>query len=89
MMRQKTWQITKGSEKMTCLRKQDRWHGPVPSLLFALLNVPAADDGGNDVFFHVSAMREGDDVTEGTAVTFEKDIDEKSGKPKAISVDLM
>jgi cold shock protein len=45
------------------------------------------DDGGNDVFFHVSALREGD-VTEGKAVTYETGIDEKSGRAKAISVDL-
>jgi CspA family cold shock protein len=47
------------------------------------------DDGGNDVFFHVSALREGDDVTEGKAVTYETGIDEKSGKAKATSVDLI
>ncbi|MEO8882644.1 MAG: cold shock domain-containing protein [Devosia sp.] len=46
------------------------------------------DDGGNDVFFHVSALREGDDVTEGKAVTYESGFDEKSGKAKAVSVDL-
>jgi CspA family cold shock protein len=47
------------------------------------------DDGSNDVFFHVSALREGDDVTVGRAVTFETGIDPKSGKPKAVSVDLV
>ena len=46
------------------------------------------DDGGNDVFFHVSALREGDDVTEGNAVTYETGVDVKTGKAKAISVDL-
>ena len=46
------------------------------------------DDGGNDVFFHVSALREDDDITEGKAVTYETGVDEKSGKAKAISVDL-
>ena len=46
------------------------------------------DDGGNDVFFHVSALREGDDVTEGKAVTYETGVDKKTGKAKAISVDL-
>ena len=29
------------------------------------------DDGSNDVFFHESALREGDEVTVGKAVTFE------------------
>jgi CspA family cold shock protein len=47
------------------------------------------DDGGNDVFFHVSALREGDDVTVGKVVTFENGIDPKSGKSKAVSVDLV
>jgi cold shock protein len=47
------------------------------------------DDGSNDVFFHVSSLREGDDVTVGKAVTFETGVDPKSGKTKAISVDLV
>jgi CspA family cold shock protein len=47
------------------------------------------DDGSNDVFFHVSALREGDDVTVGKAVGFEMGTDPKSGKPKAVSVDLV
>jgi CspA family cold shock protein len=47
------------------------------------------DDGSNDVFFHVSALREGDDVTVGKAVTFETGVDPKSGKTKAVSVDLV
>jgi cold shock protein len=46
------------------------------------------DDGSNDVFFHVSSLREGDDVTVGKAVTFETGVDPKSGKTKAVSVDL-
>ena len=46
------------------------------------------DDGSNDVFFHVSSLREGDDVTVGKAVTFETSVDPKSGKTKAVSVDL-
>jgi cold shock protein len=47
------------------------------------------DDGSNDVFFHVSSLREGDDITVGKAVTFETGVDPKSGKTKAISVDLV
>jgi cold shock protein len=47
------------------------------------------DDGSNDVFFHVSSLREGDDVTVGKAVTFETGVDPKSGKTKAVSVDLV
>jgi CspA family cold shock protein len=47
------------------------------------------DDGSNDVFFHVSALREGDDVTVGKAVAFEMGTDPKSGKPKAVSIDLV
>jgi cold shock protein len=46
------------------------------------------DDGSNDVFFHVSALREGDDVTVGKVVNFEMGTDPKSGKSKAVSVDL-
>jgi CspA family cold shock protein len=47
------------------------------------------DDGGADVFFHVSALREGDEIAKDAAVTFEVGVDPKSGKPKAISVDLV
>src|ERR1700679_3499488 len=46
-------------------------------------------DGGNDVFFHVTALREGDEITVGKAVTFEIGVDPKSGKSKAVSVDLV
>jgi CspA family cold shock protein len=46
------------------------------------------DDGSADVFFHVSACREGDVITEGKAVNFESGPDPKSGKIKAITVDL-
>jgi cold shock protein len=46
------------------------------------------DDGGADIFFHVSALQEGDEITEGKAVSFETGTDPKSGKIKAISVDL-
>ena len=46
------------------------------------------DDGGADIFFHVSALREGDEITEGKVVSFETGPDLKTGKIKAISVDL-
>ena len=46
------------------------------------------DDGSNDVFFHVSALREGDEIIKGKAVKFEMGVDPKSGKTKAVSVDL-
>jgi CspA family cold shock protein len=46
------------------------------------------DGGGDDVFFHVSALKEGDEITEGKAVSFEMGADPKSGKTKAVSVDL-
>jgi CspA family cold shock protein len=46
------------------------------------------DDDGVDVFFHVSALREGDEITQGKVVTFEMGVDPKSGKTKAVSVDL-
>jgi CspA family cold shock protein len=47
------------------------------------------DDGGNDIFFHFSALREGDEVTVGKAVTFENGVDPKSGKSNAVSIDLV
>jgi len=47
------------------------------------------DDGGNDIFFHVSALREGDDVAIGKQVTFKTGFDQKTGKSKAVSVDLV
>jgi CspA family cold shock protein len=47
------------------------------------------DDGRNDVVFHVSSLREGDDVVVGKAVTSETGVDPKSGKTKAVSVDLV
>jgi cold shock protein len=46
------------------------------------------DDGGIDVFFHISALREGDEIIQGKAVQFETGVDPKSGKTKAVSVDL-
>ena len=46
------------------------------------------DDGGVDVFFHVSALREGDEIARDKVVTFEIGVDQKSGKTKAVSVDL-
>jgi CspA family cold shock protein len=46
------------------------------------------DDGGVDVFFHVSALQDGDEITQGKAVKFEIGVDPKSGKTKAVSVDL-
>jgi CspA family cold shock protein len=47
------------------------------------------DEGGVDVFFHVSALREGDEITVGKTVTFEIGADLKTGKSKAVSVDLV
>jgi cold shock protein len=44
------------------------------------------DDGGVDVFFHVSALRDGEEITQDKVVTFE--IGVESGKTKAVSVDL-
>jgi CspA family cold shock protein len=46
------------------------------------------DDGGGDVFFHVSALQEGDEIVSGKAVIFEIGSDQKTGKSKAVSVDL-
>ena len=38
------------------------------------------DDGGVDVFFHVSALRDGDEITQGKAVKFEIGVDPKVQK---------
>jgi CspA family cold shock protein len=46
------------------------------------------DDGGDDIFFHVTALREGDEITKDVSVTFEVGTDPKTGKTKAVSVDL-
>ena len=48
----------------------------------------APDTGGPDVFFHVTALREGDEIAEGAAVVFETEVDKKTGKTRAASVDL-
>jgi cold shock protein len=47
------------------------------------------DDGSEDVFFHESALREGDEVAKGTAVDFELGVDRKTGRTKAVRVDLL
>ncbi len=47
------------------------------------------DGGGDDVFFHVTVLREGDDIVRGVAVTYETGVDPKSGKTRATSVDLI
>ncbi len=47
------------------------------------------DDGGGDVFFHVSALRDGDEIARDKAVKFEVGVDKKTGKTKAVSVDLI
>jgi cold shock protein len=47
------------------------------------------DDGSADIFFHVSALREGDEIAKDAPVTFEVGVDLKSGKTKAVSVDLV
>jgi cold shock protein len=47
------------------------------------------DGGGDDIFFHVSALRDGDEISQGKTVSFEMGVDKKSGKTKAVSVDLV
>jgi cold shock protein len=47
------------------------------------------DDGGADVFFHVSGLREGDEIIKGVAVSFDVGTDAKTGKSKAVRVDLV
>ena len=45
------------------------------------------DDGGADMFFHVSELREGDEITEGVTVQYEVGTDRKTGRPSAHTVD--
>jgi CspA family cold shock protein len=47
------------------------------------------DDGSGDVFFHVSSLRQDDEITVGQAVKFEIAIDPRTGKNKALCVDLV
>jgi cold shock protein len=47
------------------------------------------DAGDSDIFFHVSALREEDEIEVGKVVTFEVGVDPKTGKNKAVSVDLV
>ena len=47
------------------------------------------DDGSPDVFFHVTALRDGEEIAQGKAVSYELGVDERSGKSKAVSVDLI
>jgi cold shock protein len=47
------------------------------------------DDGGADVFFHVTALREGDEIAKDAIVSFEIGADPKTGKTKAVTVDLV
>jgi CspA family cold shock protein len=47
------------------------------------------DEGGADVFFHVSQCSDGDDISVGDAVRFEVGVDGRSGKLRATSVELV
>jgi cold shock protein len=47
------------------------------------------DDGGADIFFHISALRDDDEISPGKAVTFTTGVDKKNGKIRATSVDLV
>jgi cold shock protein len=47
------------------------------------------DIGDSDVFFHVSALRDGDEISPGKAVSFEMGVDKKTGKTRALCVDLV
>ena len=46
------------------------------------------DAGGDDVFFHVSALRDDDEISVGSVVTFETGQDRKTGRSKAVQVDV-
>ena len=47
------------------------------------------DDGTADVFFHVSALAEGDHIATEKKVRYETGQDRKTGKIKALTVDLI
>lgn len=46
------------------------------------------ENGGEDIFFHFSALREGDQIREGALVIYETGTDKKTGKTKALNVNL-
>jgi len=47
------------------------------------------ENGGQDVFVHVSALRSGSSLREGDKVTFEIGQDRKTGKSKAENVSVI
>jgi CspA family cold shock protein len=47
------------------------------------------DDGAGDIFFHVTALFEGDRIAQGKSVKFETGVDKKNGKIRATTVDLV
>ncbi|WP_456816189.1 cold shock domain-containing protein [Bradyrhizobium sp. USDA 4508] len=46
------------------------------------------DDGGSDVFFHFRALEPGCYAEVGDAVTFDTEIDQRTGKTRASSVKI-
>jgi CspA family cold shock protein len=46
------------------------------------------DDGGDDLFVHVSNVRSGAEIKRGCAVTFEIGTNERTGRPEARNVVL-
>jgi CspA family cold shock protein len=47
------------------------------------------DDSTGDVFFHVTALRDGDEIDVGATVKYEIGTDPKTGKTRALCVDLV
>jgi len=47
------------------------------------------EDGGQDVFVHMSALQRGDTLRDGDKVTFEIGEDRKTGKSKAENVSIL
>ena len=45
------------------------------------------DDGAADTFFHVTALKDGEEIVPGVAVKFEIGTDPKSGRSRATVVD--
>ena len=65
-----------GSRSGTCAR----WHAERG---FGFIT---PDDGGEDVFCHVSSITDGNALPEGQKVTYDKEFDEQRGKERAQNV---
>lgn len=49
----------------------------------------APDDGGDDIFVHISALGSGSSPAKGTKVSYDLGQDHRTGKPKAENVSIL